>query len=63
MLVSGLKKRLYIGWLESQLERQRMDTDIKTLADGDDYVSLQISGNANLVETLVRRLVQHYAIG
>jgi len=40
----------------------RVETDIKTLADGDDYASLSISDNANLVDTLVKRLIQHYAI-
>lgn len=63
VLVGGLKKRLYAGWQESDQERQRVETDIKALADGDDYAPLAISDNANLVETLLKRLVQHYAIG
>ena len=62
LLVSGLEKSLYAGWQESEVERRRIETDIKTLADGDDYVSLGISDNINLVETLMKRLVQHYAI-
>jgi hypothetical protein len=36
--------------------------NIKTLSDGDDYASLGISDNVNLVETLLKRLIQHYAI-
>lgn len=40
-----------------------LETDIKTLADGDDYACPGISSNANMVETLVKRLIQHYAIG
>ena len=62
VLVSGLAKGLYAGWQESEVERRRVETDIKTLADGDDYVSLAISDNATLVETLLKRLIQHYAI-
>ena len=62
LLVGGLKKGFFAGWQESELEQQRIETDIKTLADGDDYASLGISDNANLVETLVKRLIQHYAI-
>ena len=31
-------------------------------SDGDDFASLGISDNANLVETLLKRLVQHYGI-
>jgi type I restriction enzyme R subunit len=63
VLVAGLSKTLYAGWQESEQECRRVETDIKTLADGDDYASLGISDNANLVETLVKRLIQHYKIG
>ena len=62
VLVGGLKKGLYAGWQESELERRRIETDIKTLGDGDDYISLCISDNPNLVELLVKRLIQHYGI-
>ncbi len=62
VLVVGLKKGLYAGWQESDQECRRVETDIKALADGDDFASLSISDNANLVETLVKRLVQHYGI-
>jgi type I restriction enzyme R subunit len=62
VLVAGLTKGLYAGWQESEQERRRVETDIKTLADGDDYASLGVSDNANLVDTLVKRLIQHYAI-
>lgn len=62
VLVAGLTQGLYAGWQESKQECRRVETDIKTLADGDDYASLEISDNANLVETLVKRLIQHYAI-
>jgi type I restriction enzyme, R subunit len=62
VLVAGLMKGLYAGWQESDQECRRIETDIKALADGDDFASLGISDNANLVETLVKRLVQHYGI-
>lgn len=62
ILVAGLAKALYAGWQESELKCNDIVTDIKTLADGDDFVSLGISENADLVETLLKRLVQHYAI-
>lgn len=62
ILVAGLAKALYAGWQESELKCNDIVTDIKTLADGDDFASLGISENADLVETLLKRLVQHYAI-
>ncbi len=62
VLVAGLLKGLYAGWQESDLKRNDVVTDIKTLADGDDFASLGISDNADLVETLLKRLIQHYAI-
>jgi type I restriction enzyme R subunit len=62
VLVAGLTKGFYAGWQESEMERRRVETDIKTLADGDDYALLDISDNVNLVETLVKRLIQHYSI-
>jgi type I restriction enzyme, R subunit len=62
VLVNGLKRTLYTGWQESELEQRRVKLDIETLADGDDYVSLEISDNTDLVEALMKRLVQHYAI-
>jgi len=62
VLVAGLTKGLYAGWQESELKCKEVVTDIKTLADGDDFALLGISDNADLVETLLKRLVQHYAI-
>jgi type I restriction enzyme R subunit len=62
VLVVGLSKGLYAGWQESELKCKDVVTDIKTLADGDDFASLGISDNVNLVETLLKRLIQHYAI-
>lgn len=63
VLVSGLKSWLYVGWHESELEQRRIETDIKTLADGDDYASIEISEKTNLVEALLKRLIQHYKMG
>ena len=63
VLVAGLAKALYAGWQESDLTCKGVVTDIKTLADGDDFASLGISDNNDLVETLLKRLVQHYGIG
>ncbi len=37
-------------------------TDLKVLGDGADYESLGISDDENLVEKLMNRLVQHYAV-
>jgi type I restriction enzyme R subunit len=62
VLVAGLAKDLYVGWQESDLTRKGVVTDIKTLADGDDFAPLGISDNDDLVETLLKRLVQHYGI-
>ena len=62
VLAAGLAKALYAGWQESDLKCRDIVTDIKTLADGDDFASLGISDNADLVETLLKRLIQHYAI-
>ncbi len=62
VLVVGSMKAFFAGWQESEFERRRIETDIKTLADGDDYASLGISDNTNLVETLVKRVLQHYSI-
>lgn len=62
VLVAGLMKNLYAGWQESDVKRGEVATDIKTLADGDDFGSLGISDNADLVETLLNRLMQHYRI-
>jgi type I restriction enzyme R subunit len=62
VLINGLKGTLYAGWQESDLERRRVQTNLKTLADGDDYSALRINENENLVEVLMKRLIQHYGI-
>jgi type I restriction enzyme R subunit len=62
VFVTGLLRTLYAGWQESLLERRRIETDIKTLADGDEYATLGISDNTDLVEALMKRIVQHYSI-
>ena len=61
-LLTGLSRDFYAGWQESDLKRKDIATDVKTLADGDDYAALGISEKADLVETLLSRLVQHYGI-
>ena len=62
ILVAGLSKGLYVGWQESALKCKDMATDIKTLADGDEFAMFGISEKADLVETLLNRLIQHYGI-
>jgi type I restriction enzyme R subunit len=62
ILVAGLSKVLYAGWQESQMKKNDIVTDIKTLADGDEFAPLGISEKADLVETLLTRLIQHYEI-
>jgi type I restriction enzyme R subunit len=62
VLVAGLTNELYAGWQESDQEKRRIETDLKTLADGNDFASLGISNNADLIEVLMKRLIQHYAI-
>ena len=63
LLVAGLVKGLYAGWQESERKRNDIIIDIKTLGDDDDFASLGISDNLNVVEMLLRRLIQHYSIG
>jgi type I restriction enzyme R subunit len=62
VLVNGVLKGLYAGWQESELKCNDIAIDIKTLGDDDDFASLGISDNVNLVETLLKRLIQHYSI-
>lgn len=62
ILVAGLSKVLYAGWQESQMKKNDIVTDIKTLADGDEFSPLGISEKADLVEKLLTRLIQHYEI-
>lgn len=59
-LLTGLAPRLYAGWQESDLERKRIATEIKTLADGNGFETMGISDNETLVDALVNRLIQHY---
>jgi type I restriction enzyme R subunit len=59
-LLAGLAPRLYAGWQESDLERKRIATEIKALADGNGFEVMGISDNDALIEALVNRLVQHY---
>jgi type I restriction enzyme R subunit len=40
ILIAGLAKALYAGWQESELKCNDIVTDIKTLADGDEFASL-----------------------
>jgi type I restriction enzyme, R subunit len=62
-LVRGLQqKRFRAGWHESDLELNAIRTDLKVLSDGDEYESLGIGDDENLVEKLMNRLEQHYAV-
>jgi type I restriction enzyme R subunit len=62
-LVLGLKNRhLRVGWQESEIFRSRVATDIRTLGDADEFAALGISEDRELVEALLKRCIQHYAI-
>jgi type I restriction enzyme R subunit len=63
-LVRGLEqKRFRAGWHESELDVNAIRTDLKVLGDGTEYESLGISDDETLVEKLMNRLEQHYAVG
>jgi type I restriction enzyme R subunit len=61
-LSQSIKNKIYIGWQESDAEVKRFEVDLKIFADFDEYESLNISDDKELVDRIVKRIIQHYSI-
>lgn len=61
-LAQRIKNKIYIGWQDVDAEIKRFEVDIKIFADFDEYESLNISDDTELVERILKRIIQHYSI-
>lgn len=61
-LVQQVKKKVFIGWQDSEKELNRMRLDIQILASSDMYQALEIDTDEELVGNILKRIVQHYGM-
>jgi type I restriction enzyme R subunit len=61
-LVQTVKKKVFIGWQDSDKEMNRMRLDIQILASSDLYQGLDIDTDEELVSSILKRIVQHYGM-
>ena len=61
-LVEQVKKKVYIGWQDSEKEVKRMELDIQILASSDAFQSLGIESDEELVQNILKRIIQHYGM-
>jgi type I restriction enzyme R subunit len=61
-VVSLVKSKVYIGWQDNDKEVERMKTDIEILAVDDTFESLNIDDDAELIEGIMKRVIQHYGL-
>ena len=57
-----IKNKIYTGWQDREAEIKRFEVDIKIFADFDEYESLNISDDKELVDRIIKRIIQHYSI-
>lgn len=57
-----IKSKIYIGWQESDREKKRMQTEVELIALSEEYESLDISDDDELMERIMNRIVQHYSL-
>jgi type I restriction enzyme R subunit len=61
-IVRLIKRKAYAGWQDNPQELKRFRTDIGVLALDDDIAALGIADDNELMEAVLRRLVQHYGL-
>ncbi len=61
-LVDNIKKKIYNGWQDNDNEIFRLKSDIKLFSQFDEYDSLKIYANDELIERILNRLIQNYRI-
>lgn len=57
-----IKRKAYAGWQDNPQELKRIRTDIGVLALDDDFAALGIADENELMEAVLRRLIQHYGL-
>lgn len=57
-----IKSKIYIGWQESEREKKRMQTEVELIALSEEYESLDISDDDEMMERIMNRIVQHYSL-
>ncbi len=60
--VELIKSKIYIGWQDIDREVKRLQTDIEILSADDTYESLNIDEDNELLEAIMKRIIQHYAL-
>lgn len=62
-VVQMIKRRVYFGWQDIEPELQRIRVELGLLALGDAVEPLGFAENKELIESILRRLAQHYGLG
>lgn len=61
-LVKLARRRAYAGWQDNPQELKRLRADIKVLALDDAYDKAGIADSEELLDALIKRLIQHYSL-
>lgn len=61
-VVSLVQSKVYIGWQDNEKEVERIKTDIEILAVDDAFENLNIGDNTELMDSIMKRVIQHYGL-
>ena len=61
-VVSLVQSKIYIGWQDNEKEVDRIKTDIEILAVDDAFEGLNIDDNNELMDNIMKRVIQHYGL-
>jgi len=61
-IVSLVQSKVYIGWQDNEKEVERIKTDIEILSVDDTFESLNIDETAELMDNIMKRVIQHYGL-
>lgn len=57
-----IKKRIYAGWQDNDMEIKRIRNAINIHSATDEYLSLKIYKNDELLDQVLNRIIQHYCL-
>ena len=61
-ITDRIKNRIYVGWQDHTTEVKKVRNDIEIMALDDTYESLGIGEDEELLEAIMKRILQHYSL-
>ena len=61
-LAEHIKQKIYIGWQDNEKEIDRLKVDVSIFADFEEYECLNLNKDEELIDRIMKCIMQHYGI-